>query len=431
MEENKTIFQQFFQLNRKAIPYLAILFLVVNLILQVKFFGDFFLNIEPNADETGYRFFVENTHQFSWSLFSNSSAQPFSLLTYLFNLVFNDAQFTIRFVSLLSSLGCFVFLFIYYRKNRFVEIVEGNKTLNNLIIFNVLFAVFFILSCHFIGTSDAFSVAFAIPGFILLTEVLFNDKRHNVILIGALFAISFTSRPTFLIVLFAYLLSLLLFFSSKLFTKKLILVGVFFAFFTAIINFSPIVNKGELVLDVKEIPSDTGTSWFEMNYLMAKKWDSGEIPNTQWLSATDVIIFKKENPNFIFPKNQLDILLNDKGFFFRQMFRMFRVSMYTSFRYLYFLFPFLIFYIFLKDKGSSSLANKKVYFTVSFYFISLIVFMVSAFKLMEFRWMYILIVFYAFYAIHFSKGISHEKRIVLFNLIFLSGIGFFILKMLK
>lgn len=424
-------FHSFIAFNKKAVSFLAIAFLAVNLILQFQFFNYFFLNPNGNGDETGYLYVVSNLKTFDFSHFSSLNAQPFAFVCFFFNQIFDNPKFTIRFVSLLASFFCFVFVFNYYRKNKFCTLVGDNKFLNNLVLFSLFFGIFFIASNHFVGSSDAFSVALAVPGFILLTENLLNDKRYHFLVIGLLFALSFTSRPTFIFVLVAYLLSFILFFPKQIFSKKLIFVGLSFILFTSIINFSPLINTGKIVLDVKEIPEELGTSWFEMNYLMAKKWDAGEIPSTQWLSAYDVLAFKKQNPSFVFPKNHLDILRNDTGLFFRQMARMFTLAMYSSFRYMYFLFPFLLFYAFLKEKGTNRLDVRKVYFTVSFYFISLLLFMIYAFKLMEFRWMNILLVFYTFYAIDFSKGISNEKRIVLFNSVFVVGISFFILRILK
>jgi len=421
----------FFNLNNQSSTTLAMLFLFVNVYLQVVFFNQTFLNVGGNADETAYRDFLATTTDFSLSLVSNTQAQPYAFLGLLLNKVFHNATFTNRFISLISAVFLLLFLFRYYKKQKFTNIIQSNPFISNLIVFNVLSSVLLVLSCHFVGTSDMISVAFALPAFILLTEVLFYRKNHSVIIIGLLFALSFTSRPTFLISLAAYLLSVVFVDRRQLFSKQLIFAGIFFIGFTALININPIINQGKIVLDIKTIAKETGTSWFEMNYLMAKKWDAGEIPTTQWLSSDDVIQYKKEHPDFVFPKNHIDIMVNDTGMFTRQFFRMFGMSMYSSFRYTYVLFPFLIVFPFLKKKEEDLVVNKTVYFTLSFYFISLLIFIVSAIKLMEFRWMHIAIVFYAFYAINATKTISDNKRIVLFNTVFAIGILFFILKMLK
>lgn len=430
MINNKNYVALFFQWNRRIIAFTALFFLLINCVLQYYFFRSF-TNPGSNADENGYLYLINNIDKFDLSNFSGLNSQPFAFVCYLVNQVFDNAKFTIRFVSLISSFFILGFIYFYYRKNKFSAFAQNNKLLDKLILFNVFFAVLYIFEQQFTGIPDGFSVAFGLPAFILLTEVLLNNKKHNVILIGFLFAISFTTRPTFIIVLFSFLIALLLFYPKKILSKKLIFVGMFFVLITLIINFNPLINKGKIILDVKEVPSETGTSWFEMNYLMAKKWDAGEIPNTKWLSHLDVIKFKKDNPNFIFPKNHVEILVNDTGLYFRQMVRMMLISLYSSFRYLYFLFPFLLFYYFIKDSKEEVSETKKVYFVVSFYFIALLIFMASAFKMMEFRWMEISTLFFAFYAMHFTKSLESDKRILLFNLVFLSGIGFFILKMLK
>lgn len=419
----------FFKWNTKISVLMALLFLLVNCILQYYFFGAF-TNPASNPDENSYIYFLEAIHEFNLYNFSGLNSQPFSFLCYLFNQLFDNVKLSMRLVNLIASIVCLGFLYFYYKKNKFFDF-SNNKLLNKLITFTIFFAVLGIFEQQFTGIPDGFSVAFGLPGFILLTENSLNGKKHNALLIGFLFAISFTSRPTFIIVLLSFLGALTLFFPKKIFSKCLILVGVYFVLFTAIINFKPLISKGEINLDVKEIPSEYGTSWFEMNYLMAKKWDAAEIPNTQWLSHIDVINYKKENPSVVFPKNHLDILLNDTGLYFRQMIRMTALAMYSSFRYLYFLFPFLLFYYFINYKKKDALETKKVYFVVCFYFFAIVLFSATAFKMLEFRWMQIPTLFFAFYAIHFSKVLSINKRILLYNLVFLTGIGFFILKILK
>ena len=75
---------------------------------------------------------------------------------------------------------------------------------------------------------------------------------------------------------------------------------------------------------------------------MAKYWDSNKIPHTQWISTQEVIEFKKSNPNFKFPKNQIDLLIKEPGLYIRQMVRMFITALYTSYRFMYLLFPILL-----------------------------------------------------------------------------------------
>lgn len=421
----------FWEWNRKSTAFLAVGFLLVNLALQYMFCGDYFLSPNANGDENGYTFLVAGIENFDLRFFSRTNAQPFIFMAYLFNLVFDDARFSVRFTSLAVCSLSLGFVCWYYLKYKFTHFVQGSATLNKFIAVSILFAVYFILSLQYSGASDGFSMAFAIPGLLLLTQVLLYGKRHNLILIGFLLAISFTSRPTFLLMMLGFLFSLLLFFPKRVFSKKLIATGLVFCLFTGLINIVPVLESKRIVLDVKEIPKEVGTSWFEMNYLMAKKWDSGELPNTQWLSSTDVMQYKKENPDFVFPKNMFEVAISEPGLFFRQLLRMTGISMYSSLRYLYFLFPFLLVYPLVKRKDADPADTRKVYFTVGLYFITLFIFMCYVLKLMEFRWMQLCLVLYAFYALDFSKGITPQRRILLFNAVFLAGILFFILKMLK
>jgi hypothetical protein len=276
------------------------------------------------------------------------------------------------------------------------------------------------------------SVCFALPAFLMLTENLFVATKYKRWLIGLLFALSCTTRPTFLVVFLAYLIVVAILKPNKLFSKNLIICGFSFIFGVAAINTYPLLTKGKISIDDKDPPKGSGIpTWFEMNYLMAKKWDTGEIPRTKWFSQEEVLAFKKANPTFDYPKNHLDVLLRDPGMYFRQMIRMFVISLYSSFRYLYFLFPFLILFIIRKRKVITPEIIKVYLFAVLFYFASLLIFMGMRIKMMEFRWMHILIVFYLFYGLDATKFISEKNRYFLINGSFALGILFYVLNFLR
>ena len=77
---------------------------------------------------------------------------------------------------------------------------------------------------------------------------------------------------------------------------------------------------------------------------MAKFWDEGKIPNSQWLSSKDVVQYKKQNPNAFIPKSNLDLLFNEPKLYLKQMVRMFISANFTLLRYInvFYLFSFLI-----------------------------------------------------------------------------------------
>jgi hypothetical protein len=417
--------------SQKILPLNAFLFFLANCIWQFILFKMIFLNAPITHEDMRYiNALVDSNQNFPLALISKSISQPYIFISSFFNFFIENAIFSIRIVSLISGVVLLAFLCNYFEKKKFIEFIPGKKYLNKFIVFNIFFSVLFMMHNHFIGAPDVLSVAFGLPGFILLTRVLVNQKRQKLWLIGLLFALSFTSRPTFLVVLTAYLFSVVLIYGKQLFSKPLIMVGLFFVVFTGIINFYPLKDQGKLILDIKEIPKEEGTTWFEMNYVTAKKRDSGEFTRSRWSTSKEVVEFKKQNPD-AFPQNHFDIIRNDTGLFFRQMTWMFIVSMYSSFRYLYLLFPFLLIYPFYKKKKEDKTAIKIVYFTLIFYFSSLLLFMVFAFKEMEFRWMYMPMLFFTIYSLDLTKNISVNKRLLLFNGIFALGILFFVMKMIR
>src|SRR5690606_5154824 len=157
-------------------------------------------------------------------------------------------------------------------------------------------------------------------------------------------------RPTTLVLIGAFYITLVLLIGLKpIFLKKNFIVAASCIIIISFFNFLPIVEQQRIILDVKEIPEETGVNWFQRNYLMAKYWDANKIPNTQWISTQEVIDFKKENPAFVFPKNQFDLLVKEPGLYFRQMVRMFVKAMYSNYRFMYMLFP-LLFLSFLTHK---------------------------------------------------------------------------------
>ena len=416
--------------SQKVLPLNAFLFFLTNCIWQLILFKMIFLNAPITYEDMRYiSALVDSNQNFSLALISKSISQPYIFICSFFNFFIANPIFSIRIVSLISGIGLLVFLCNYFEKNKFIEFIPSNKYLNKLIVFNMFFSVLFMMHNHFIGAPDVLSVAFGLPAFILLNDVLVNQKKEKLWLIGLLFALSFTSRPTFLVVLAAYLFSVVFIYGKHLFSKSLIIVGLFFVLFTGIINFYPLKDQGKLILDVKEIPKEDGTTWFEMNYVTAKKRDSGEFTRSRWSTIKEVVEFKKQNPA-AFPQNHFDIIRNDTGLFIRQMTWMFIVSIYSSFRYLYFLFPFLLIYPFYKNKKDDKTTMNIVYFTLIFYFSSLLLFMAFAFKEMEFRWMYMPMLFFTVYSLDLTKNISVNKRLLLFNGIFALGTLFFVMKVL-
>ena len=167
---------------------------------------------------------------------------------------------------------------------------------------------------------------------------------------------------------------------------------------------------------------------------MAKFWDAKILPTTEWVSTQDVIDFKKQNPNFVFPKNQFDLLVKEPGLFSKQLVRMFIKGTYTSYRFMFMFFP-LLFLTFLKTNRYRSLLsikdeeleqfNSQNKIIIITHFISIIFFSFLAVKMLEFRWLIPSLIIFMFYSINFLSHFTKNVRFVIYNISFLSGIAMY------
>lgn len=420
----KKLFQ--FMQERKNSIVLFIIFLVFNLYYFVNNFFLIFLNKNYNGDE----YYDKNLYFISTisaeKVFSSPS-QPYIFICSVVNWLINFPKISTRLVSLIS--GVFVLFYFLKRINK-VECSLLEKTYKSTLFICALF----ITNQMFIGTSDFLSYIFIVPAFLLIVEsikfgeITLNTKQS--ILVGVLFAFAIATRPTSIILVGAFYITFLIVFGLKnLFRKVNYITAITVIFTFLMINFVPLLKQNKIILDVKEIPKETGVNWFQRNYLMAKYWDSKQIPQTQWVSTKEVIDFKKSNPNFDFPKNQIDLLVKEPGLYFRQMIRMFIKSFYSSYRFMYVLFP-ILFFSFVKSKryitvsainNKDSIKTAQNRFLVIFYLICILIFSFIAVKFLEFRWIIPIMMLYAYFSINYISNFPVQIRFFMYNFSFMSG----------
>jgi len=401
---------------------LFLIFALFNAVYFINNFFLFFLNKNDNADEY-YHKNVYNLVDLSLEKLFCSPSQPYIFLASLFNVVVNNPKIATRLVSLVFSTLLILFLF---KKGNKVKTTNREK----LVKATLLLCAIYITNQHYIGTSDFLSYYFIVIALYLMLKgehwqnLQFSNKKAC--LIGLLLALTIATRPTAIILIGCFYLALVIVIGFKpVFSKSNIIIGSSAAFFILVINAYPLFHQNTLVFDVKEIPKETGVTWFQRNYLMAKNWDSHKTPNTKWVSIQEVIDFKKQNPNFVFPKNQLELAIREPGMYARQMARMCGKALYSSFRFMYFLFPLLCFAFFIQKSRFKSI-NKSVVdqskVIVLFHGISIIVFSFIAVKLFEFRWVIPILILYVFYALKFLSFFPKNIRTLIYNLCFLCGI---------
>lgn len=411
-------------------------FLFFNLHYFINNFFSYFLNKGFNADE----FYDNNLYfitDFSLNKILYTPSQPYIFISSVFNYFLNLPKIATRLVSLIS---CLILLFYFINRICSVECSQLEKIYKS----TLFICAIFITNQMYIGTSDFLSYVFIIPPILMVVESIqlrtINLKTKQCVLIGMFFALSVATRPTSIVLIVSFYGAFFLIGYFKVFFYKenfIILITSLIIFF--MINFLPLIQQNKIILDVKEIPKETGVTWFQRNYLMAKYWDSNKIPKTQWISTQEVIDFKKANPNFIIPKNQIDLLIKEPGLYFRQMVRMLIKALYTSYRFMYMLF-LILFFAFIKDKrwgtistinlhfGSKIFQNK---FIVVFHLISILLFSFLAVKLFEFRWIIPIMILYVYFSIQYLAIFPEKLRFLVYNISFISGIIMFIFTLLK
>jgi hypothetical protein len=415
--------------NVSVIFFIA--FLIFNLYYFIGNFFSIFLNKGYNGDEC-YENDIYTLSNITLVKVFYSPSQPYIFITSCINFILDSPKISTRLVSLVV---CILMIFYFIRKINCVNISFLEKTYKT----TFFICAIFITNQMFIGTSDFLSVAFiTFPILIIIQNIQSGKVNLSIkqsIIIGIFIAFSIATRPTTIVLIVSFYLALILIGGiMTVFCKEFFLIGLISIVMLSMINFIPLVQQNKIILDVKEVPKETGVDWFQRNYLMAKYWDSNKIPHTQWISTQEVIEFKKSNPNFKFPKNQIDLLIKEPGLYIRQMVRMFITALYTSYRFMYLLFPILllsfinnkkydIIYIINNENKINIFQNKIV---VVFLFLSIIIFSFLGVKLFEFRWVLPIMILYTYFSLIYLSKFPEKYRFLVYNLSFISGILLYI-----
>jgi hypothetical protein len=418
--------------SEKLSVFLFVVFAISNLYFFSKNFFTVFLNKGSNGDE----YYDNNLYSFSTfsidKLFYTPS-QPYIFISSIISEMLNSPIMAVRSVSILSCL----FLLLYFIKRIKNNIVaENDSLLETTYKISFFVCAIFITNQIFIGTSDFLSVVLLVLVFYyVLNSIKFGKielKIKKSVFVGILLAFAIATRPTVMVLIICFIFSLLVILGLKnTFCNQnfIIAITAFLTFF--LINFLPLIEENKVILDIKEVPVTTGVNWFQRNYLMAKFWDANILPTTKWVSVQDVIDFKKQNPNFVFPKNQLELLITEPSLFSRQLVRMFIKGTYTSYRFMYMFFP-LLFLTFLKTNrywNLLSLKNEELEqfnsqnkIIIITHFTSIIFFSFLAVKMLEFRWLIPSLIIFMFYSINFLSLFTKKVRFLVYNISFFSGI---------
>ncbi|MFK7106920.1 hypothetical protein [Flavobacterium oreochromis] len=344
------------------------------------------------------------------------------LLSSLINFFLKNNLLAPRVVSLLSCILLFILIYNYFFKKLETSFIE------KIILYTFFIAIIFISRHCFIGTSDFMSICLLFWALMFLIELFEKEQvahLKKLFSIGILIGVSITVRPTVLVIYFCFAISLLFFKKYRLYIfsnlKELVFLSLISISFIVLINFYPIIKEHKIILDVKEVPKETGVNWLQRNYLMAKFWDDGTLEPGNWLSTQDVIDYKLKNPNVFIPKSNFEILVREPFMYTRQLIRMFVKANYTYFRFLYLFYP-LLFLIFIPKniffnqviKNDTLIAKEKYKLIILTLFSSTIVFSFLALKMFEPRWVIAILLVYILFSIEYLLTFERKKRYLLY-----------------
>lgn len=410
-----------------------LIFVLVSFLASFNIFKKFFLNKGFNGDE----YYLDNVYQLSkvnFEIITSIPSQFYLFLASILNVFIDNPKTSTRTVSFLVLFLVLGYFIIKLKKLK-IEIFFKVQ-----FFFIILFVVVFTRQC-FIGTSDFLAIFFLIVFIIEVNEVLFQNNSltsKKIFLLSLFLALSIVTRPTVLVILLVYSITILFFFNKALLNfKALFLIPLISIFFIVFFNYGALKNHGKIILDFKEVPKDAGTNWLERNYLMAKFWDEGKIPNSQWLSSKDVVQYKKQNPNAFIPKSNLDLLFNEPKLYLKQMVRMFVSANYTMFVYLNIFYLLAVLLVILKNKRFKSFfinsvsieqesINSLKLILIVFY-ISVLLFSFLAIKLFEFRWVIPILIVTTWYVLNLLTKTKKEVAQIILTIFYL----FFTLWILK
>jgi len=377
-------FVRYLKDDRTVIGF-SFLLLIFSILIQFICFNEalFFRDVF-NGDESEYHEAIENSASLYELLFSGSL--PYLVPSYIFHKLF-DVTFPNRYISLLS----FVFISIYVFRNIRLYI-RGHR----LVFFGLIF-VFVLISLRqmFIGTSDFLATVLCFIGLVEFDKIKFmmiktKNYIYGLMSSGLFLGLSVMTRPTVIICIIIFIITYNILQKQYSFIKT----SLFVTIFTLLVVFTlsiPNISVGNGVkLDIKNIPSNVSTSWFEMNYLMAVHWNDGTLSRDKWYSAEDVVQFKKENTDFYFPSNHFDILLNNPTLYFKVLPIELARGLYSVILYsagLIFCY-FSISYGRFKSLVDAKMAKESVYLIFSC-IVLILIFSFLSVKLFEFRWIHV------------------------------------------
>ncbi len=393
--------------------YLKFSFLLSSFYLCIMFVNNVFL-AQPLGDEWYFtndlNYYVENGYKES---VINGMSIPFTLLTYVLNIILNDISLSLRVVN-----STFVFIFILYMYKQ----IQGSR--NKYIFFYYLFLLIGTTGGLFYGTNDSmFFCALIIMVFESCNKIFNQNEKKSYLLLIISSIICISTRP--LAVLYLSLISLSVFIFKLIFYKKvnnkilinicsciiLSLLIIFVANYPRIKNYNFNLSYANKTDTYKT--DDPAFNWTQWHFYSQMKGNKNRLglfaPMVNW---DEVREYKNLNNVVTLPKNIFEYLTQHPLFVLRRIPTSIIESLIISLRYVGIFLLLLPYYIYKKFDKNDLDSNMLFALTIT---VGIIIWVSIIPHTVEHRWYFPLYVMLIFI---FSKDSNNKQlnQINIFNM---------------
>ena len=300
--------------------YLKFSFLLSSFYLCIMFVNNVFL-AHPLGDEWYFtndlNYYMKNGYKES---VINGMSIPFTLLTYLLNIILNDMSLSLRVVN-----STFVFILLLYMYKQ----IQGSS--NKSIFFYYLFLLIGTTGGLFYGTNDSmFFCALIIMTFESYNKIFNQTKKTGYLLLIIASIICISTRP--LAIVYSPLISLSFFVFKLIFHKKVntksvinICSCIFLSLLIILVANYPRIEKYNFHLSYANKTDtyktdDPDFNWFQWHFysqLIANENGFGAFaPMVNW---DEVKNYKQQFGKFSLPRNNFDYLRYNKLFLLKRI----------------------------------------------------------------------------------------------------------------
>ena len=393
--------------------YLKFSILLSFFYLCIMFVNNVFL-AQPLGDEWYFtndlNYYVE--HGYKESVINGMSI-PFTLLTYVLNIILNDISLSLRVVN-----STFVFIFILYMYKQ----IQGSR--NKYIFFYYLFLLIGTTGGLFYGTNDSmFFCALIIMVFESCNKIFNQNEKKSYLLLIIASIICISTRP--IAVIYLPLISFSVFIFKLIFAKEvnnkilinicgciiLSLLVIFVANYPRIKNYNFNLSYANKADTYKT--DDPNFNWTQWSFYSQMKGNKNRLglfaPMVNWEEVRE---YNNFNNVVKLPKNTLDYLTQHPLFVIRRIPTSIIESLIISLRYVGILLLFLPYYIY--KKVDSRNLDSNILFAI-IVIVGIIIWTAIIPHLVEHRWYFPLYVMLIFI---FSKDSNNKQfnQINVFNM---------------